>query len=126
MTLASIVLAGGMATAFAATWRLSEVRGCHARNATAVGYTYSGIGVELEEREDEYVVRRVFPGTPADGQVFPGARLLSADGESPDSMAGWTSLIRGEAGTPVDIEVAYGCGGQQTVTLVRDIVHIRD
>ena len=126
MTLAAIVLAGGMATVCAATYRLATVHGCHTQHeVTTTGYTYPGIGVELEQRGDQFVVRRVFPDTPADGKVFPGARLVSADGHSPETMAGWTSVIRGEAGTEVDITVAYGCGGQQEVSIERDLIHIR-
>jgi len=125
MTLAAIVLAGGMATVCAATYRLAAVHGCHAHQVTRTGYTYPGIGVELEQRGDEFIVRRVFPGTPADGKLFPHARLISAEGETPETMAGWTSLIRGEPGTEVELEVAYGCGAQKTLTLQRDVIHLR-
>lgn len=125
MTLAAIVLAGGMATVCAATYRLAAVNGCHARQVTQTGYTYPGIGVELEQRGDEFIVRRVFPNTPADGKLFPNARLISADGEAPETMAGWTSIIRGEPGTEVELEVSYGCGGAQDVTLERDVIHLR-
>lgn len=123
MTLAAIVLAGGMATVCAATYRLAEVNGV-ARHYVTTGYTYPGIGVELEQRGSQFVVRRVFPDTPADGNIYPGARLVSADGEAPVTMAGWTAVIRGDVGTTVDINVAYGCGGQQQVTLERGLIHI--
>jgi C-terminal processing protease CtpA/Prc len=125
MTLAAIVLAGGMATVGAATYRLATVNGCQARQITQTGYTYPGIGVELEQHGDEFIVRRVFPNTPADGKLFPNARLVAADGQSPETMAGWTSVIRGQPGTEVELEVAYGCGGPQHLTLQRDIIHLR-
>jgi hypothetical protein len=124
MTLASIVLAGGMATVLAASWRLAELQGCPGQYARQTGYTYPGIGVELEQRGDEFIVRRVFPHTPADGVIFPNARLISAEGEAPETMSGWTSLIRGEVGTEVEIDVAYGCGSTQTVTLERALIHL--
>jgi C-terminal processing protease CtpA/Prc len=82
--------------------------------------------VELEQRGDEFIVRRVFPHTPADGVIFPNAQLIAADGESPQTMSGWTSLIRGEVGTDVEIEVAYGCGGRQTVTIERALIHLEN
>jgi C-terminal processing protease CtpA/Prc len=40
-------------------------------------------------------------------------------------MAGWTSIIRGEPGTEVELEVSYGCSGAQEVTLERDVIHLR-
>ncbi len=123
LTLTAIVLSGAMATAAAATYVVPN-GGCpHARKATT-GYTYPGIGVELEQRGEHFVVRRVFDGTPADGQVFEGAVLISADGQSPDTMSGWTSIIRGPEGTEVELELAYHCRGHETVTLERDLIHL--
>ena len=109
----------------AATYQFSSSRGCHnAAPVVTTGYTYPGIGVELEQRDDQFVVRRVFKNGPADGKVFPGAVLITADGQRPTSMVGWVGLIRGEAGTPVELEVAYHCRGHEKVTLHRDLINL--
>lgn len=122
LTLSAIVMAGVMATAATATYRLAAVH-CPGHQQ-AREYTYPGIGVEIEHRGDDFVVRRVFPNTPADGKVLPGAVLISADGERPETVQGWTTVIRGEPGSDVEIEVAYPCSGHETVTIERDVIHI--
>ena len=128
LTLGAIVLTGTVATVAAATYQFSTDHRCpHAdRHVVTTGYTYAGIGVELEKRGEHFVVRRVFEGAPADGQIRPGAVLLSADGQTADSMGEWTSLIRGDEGTSVDLEVAYSrCGrGHETVTIERGLIHV--
>ncbi len=124
VTLAAIVVAGTMATAVAVTHRLAD-GGCHGkRHQQKADYTYSGIGVSLTQDGDKFVVRQVFPGTPADGKIHPGAVLLSVDGEKPDTMDGWSAQIRGEAGSEVELEVAYPCSGQETVELERAVVRV--
>ncbi len=128
ITLGAIVVAGTMATAAAVAHRVADspCSRAHARiNKVDHQYTYSGIGVELTREGDEYVVHRVFEGTPADGKLFPGAVLLSVDGERPDSIEGWTDMIRGEEGTEVELEVAYPCSGHETVELERAQINIR-
>jgi len=126
ITLGAIVIAGTMATAAAVTQRVAEHPcGGHARVNT---YSYSGIGVELHQEGDQFVVSRVFPNTPAHGKLKRGAILLSVDGEQPEDMAGWTELIRGEQGSSVEIEVAYPCTGEgaghHTVTLERELIEL--
>ena len=126
LTLGAIVVAGTMATASAVAHRLADSPcGAHARADVQSYYSYSGIGVELTQDGEDFVVARVFPGTPADGKLFPGAVLLSVDGESPRHMQQWTSRIRGEQGSEVELEVAYPCSGHDTVTLKRDVVRVR-
>lgn len=120
ITLGAIVVAGTMATAAAVAKRVAE-HPCHA-HANLDGYSYSGIGVELTRDGEDFVVARVFPDTPADGKLRPGAILLSVDGERPSNMQGWTRRIRGEQGTDVELEVAYPCTGHETVTLERELV----
>jgi C-terminal processing protease CtpA/Prc len=123
VTLGAIVIAGTMATASVVVQRMAMVdHGC--RGAQDSSYTYSGIGVELEKKGDEFVVRRVFEGSPADGKLFPGASLISVDGETPRHIRQWTNSIRGERGTSVELEVEYPCSGRETVTLERDIVRV--
>jgi C-terminal processing protease CtpA/Prc len=128
VTLGAIVIAGTMATAAVVVQRMAMSPWDHACSRGSMGqghYTYSGIGVELEQRGDDFVVRRVFPGSPADGKLFPNAELISVNGESPEHMQQWTNEIRGEQGTSVTLEVEYPCSGRETVTLERDIVRVR-
>jgi C-terminal processing protease CtpA/Prc len=123
ITLAAIVIAGTMATAATVAQRIGQGP-CHGSRHQG-DYTYSGIGVSLTTDGDDFVVRHVFPGTPADGKIHPGAVLLSVDGETPDTMEGWSHRIRGEAGTEVELEVAYPCSGHETVELERAVVQVR-
>lgn len=126
VTLGAIVIAGTMATAAVVVTRVALDHPCTRGDYEQGFYTYSGIGVELEQRGDEFVVRRVFPGSPADGKLFPNASLVSVNGESPRHMQAWTNEIRGERGTSVTLEVEYPCNGdRETVTLERDIVRVR-
>jgi C-terminal processing protease CtpA/Prc len=125
VTLGAIVIAGTMATAAVVVQRMAMGdHGCSRGQHDQGSYTYSGIGVELEQRGDEFVVRHVFPGSPADGKLFPGATLISVDGETPRHVRQWTNEIRGERGTSVELEVEYPCSGRETVTLERDIVRV--
>jgi C-terminal processing protease CtpA/Prc len=126
ITLGAIVVAGTMATAGAVANRVANQPCSSGHHRYAGSYSYSGIGVELTQDGDDFVVVRVFPNTPADGKLQPGAVLLSVDGERPDDMQEWTSKIRGEQGTEVELEVAYPCSGHDTVVLERDIVRLND
>jgi C-terminal processing protease CtpA/Prc len=123
VTLGAIVIAGTMATATVVVQRMAMTHPCH--GAQQGSYTYSGIGVELGQEGEDFVVRRVFEDSPADGKLFPGAKLVSVDGETPRHMRHWTNEIRGERGTSVELEVEYPCSGRETVTLERDIVRVR-
>lgn len=88
------------------------------------GYSYEGIGVEIEQRHHEVVVRRVMPNSPAAGHIHPGAILISVDGERYGDVRQWARAIRGTAGTPIDLEVAYPCRGHEEVTVERGWVHL--
>lgn len=126
ITLGAIVVAGTMATAAAVANRVAE-HPCSSGHHSYVGtYSYSGIGVELTQDGDDFVVARVFPNTPADGKLHAGAVLLTVDGERPANMQQWTAKIRGERGTEVELEVAYPCSGHDTVVLERDIVRLSE
>ena len=126
ITLGAIVIAGTMFTAAEVAQRVAEHPcGAHARANVQSYYTYSGIGVELTQDGDDFVVARVFPGTPADGKLFAGAVLLSVDGESPRHIRQWTHMIRGEQGSSVELEVVYPCSGHDTVVLQRDVVRVQ-
>ena len=120
ISLGAIVIAGTMATAAAVANRVAD-HPCHAR-AHHDEYSYSGIGVELTQDGTDFVVARVFPGTPADGKLQVGAILLSANGEQPANMQDWTRMIRGAKGTEVELEVVYPCASHETVVIERDLV----
>lgn len=124
ITLGAIVVAGTMATAGAVANRVADHPCSSGHHYYSSSYSYSGIGVELVQDGDDFVVVRVFPNTPAEGKLQPGAVLLSVDGERADTMSEWTSMIRGEQGTEVELEVVYPCSGHDTVVLERDIVHL--
>lgn len=132
ISLGAIVIAGTMATAAAVANRVADYP-CHARahhgNGHGSGhdeYSYSGIGVELTQDGTDFVVARVFPGTPADGKLQPGAILLTANGEQPANMQDWTHMIRGEKGSEVELEVVYPCSGHETVVIERDLVVLNE
>jgi hypothetical protein len=123
ITLAAIVIAGTMATAATVANRIGN--GPCGGDRRVDSDTYSGIGVSLTMDGEDFVVHHVFPGTPAEGKIHPGAVLLSVDGETPETMEGWAERIRGEAGSDVELEVAYPCSGHETVELERAVIHVR-
>jgi C-terminal processing protease CtpA/Prc len=129
LTLGGIVVAGSLATALAVTHRLSDApcRHFHSQAQTEVDnyYTYSGIGVEMARDGEDFVIRRVFPGSPADGRLFPGAKLIAVDGVEPAHMNQWSNQIRGEAGTEVQLTVEYPCAGVETLVLQREVIRLR-
>ncbi len=122
--LGSIVLAGSVATSAAVMYRMAATQ-CGAQHQVNRAYTYSGVGVVIERERGHVVVRRVIEGSPADGKLLPGARLLRIEGERPGSVESWAAAIRGEPGTSFEMEVAYPCGGKKRVHLTRDVVRVQ-
>ncbi|MCB9567385.1 MAG: hypothetical protein H6710_09295 [Myxococcales bacterium] len=122
--LGSIILAGSMATSAALMFRLTNTS-CAERHEIERGYTYSGIGAVIQQRGDHVVVRQVIDGGPADGLLRPGAFLVAVDGEDPGNVEGWANALRGVAGTTVAVEVAYPCGGHETVIIERQMIRVR-
>ncbi len=124
MVLGSILMSGVLATTVAVYMKT----GCRPARApvTARALTYSGIGISIEQSPGGQVyVREVFPGTPAEGVLAPGMRLVAVDGARPgDSIARWSAAIRGEAGTPVQLEVAFHCGGHRLLHLTRETIRV--
>ena len=126
LVLSSIVLAGCLATMSSLTAR------SHAPAPVPVQLgqvdhqviTYSGIGVELSRVGCHYVVEQVFPGSPADGLIYPGAILVSVDGVQPRNMREWASRIQGAPGTALELELAYHGRGHQRVNLRRALISI--
>lgn len=124
VTLGAIVIAGTMATASVVVQGMGM--GHHRCSGDRHGQeTFSGIGVWIVQKGDTVVVRGVIPGSPADGKLFPGAELISVDGETPRHVQHWANVLRGERGTSLELEVEYPCSGRETVKLERDIVRVR-
>lgn len=121
--LGSIVLAGSVVTSAAVMYRMSA-RDCAGYHRVDRAYTYSGIGVVIEREDGDVVVRRVLPDTPAEGALKRGARLVSVDGEVPDTLEDWASAIRGAPGTTVELEIAGPCGGHRQLELERDVIRL--
>jgi|GEM_PF-2061510 len=84
---------------------------------------YSGVGLELKTVEGHVTVVRVVPGSPADGTVERGARLLAVDDSEVSSLSEASKALRGTDGTPVVLTLR-SMGGDETVTLERQ--RIRD
>ena len=67
---------------------------------------YAGVGMLIEAPQGSAIVRRVFPGTPAERiGVQMGDRILAIDGES---VSGWpldriANALKGEAGSQVEV-----------------------
>jgi C-terminal processing protease CtpA/Prc len=121
--LGSIVLAGAVATSAAVMVRMGSQE-CPSYHRGDRAYTYSGIGVVIEREDGDVVVRQVLPNGPASGVLRPGARLVSVDGETPETLEAWTSAIRGAPGTMVELEIAYPCGGRNVIELERAIIRM--
>lgn len=122
--LGAIVLAGSVVTSAAVMYRMAA-RDCASYHQVDRAYTYSGIGVVIERERGQVIVSRVLPGAPADGTLHPGARLVSVNGQSPATLEGWAEMIRGEAGSDVQVEVAYPCGGHKVLSIERGIVRMQ-
>ncbi len=127
LTLRALLLTGAVATAAAISHRVADgpCSQSHGRTLTQHHYTYSGIGVEMAADGEDIVVRRVFPGTPAEGKLASGAKLLSIDGVKPADLHECSQKIRGPEGSPVTLEVAYSDARVESVTLTRQIVRLR-
>ncbi len=124
VVLGSIVLAGSVATSAAVMYRMAATQ-CGAQHQVSRAYTYSGVGVVIERERGHVIVTRVIKGSPADGKIVPGARLLRIEGDRPHTIEDWASAIRGEPGSSFEMEVAYPCGGKKRVHLTRDVVRVR-
>lgn len=122
--LGSIVLAGSVVTSAAVMYRMAD-RDCGAYHQTDKAYTYSGIGVVIERHRGEVVVQRTFRNAPAHGVLHRGARLVSVDGQTPETLQQWQSAIRGAPGSTVELEVEYPCGGKKIVEIERDVIRLR-
>lgn len=125
LTLGTIVLAGSLVLGLQSVSELTrqETVAAQIRSQNARVHTYAGIGVELERIGNQEFVRRVFPNSPAQGKIFPGARLESVNGVRPGCSRGWAAMIRGPVGSQVELEVSYD-GRRHQVEIERDLVRV--
>ena len=90
---------------------------------------FSGIGAEVSTRNGRIMIHAPMPDTPAENAgLRPGDIILSIDGKSTDglSLGEAVALVRGEAGTPVELLVLHQDGGEPvTITIVRDNIKVR-
>jgi carboxyl-terminal processing protease len=82
---------------------------------------FVGLGVELKAQEQQLLIVRVIPGSPAEQSgLRDGDRILGVDGRSTASMScdQAANLLQGEEGTSVTLTVA-GADNLQRQTVVR-------
>ncbi|NPV88843.1 S41 family peptidase [Coprothermobacteraceae bacterium] len=87
---------------------------------------YAGIGVVIEKVGDQVVIQTVFPGTPAYRKgLLKGDIIEAVDGQatSNKSLDAVSSLIRGEPGTTVRLDIVRG-ETKLTVEVVREEITI--
>ena len=127
LSLSAIVTTGVLCSGAVAALSVSHQQkaACSGAALVSTGYTYAGIGVELEQRGHHVVVRRVFSDTPAATKLMPGAILTSVNGAHPSHVRDWQRAIRGDVGTPLELEVEYPGLGHRSVILKRDLIHLR-
>jgi carboxyl-terminal processing protease len=78
------------------------------RNREGLSGTYVGIGVTLENEEEEVVVTSPVEGSPADeAGIQPGDVVVAVDGESVrgEDLSGVVAKVRGPEGTRVELTV---------------------
>ncbi len=94
-----------------------------AQHAEQLSGEYSGIGVELEERDGKLIIRDVFEGSPAErAGIRIGDVLLAVNGQPVEELglSGVVREVRGLEGTPVTLRLARGAHGESyEVTIIR-------
>lgn len=87
---------------------------------------YLGVGIEMTAENDVIKVSNIFKGGSAEkSDIKIGDILLKVNGVSPEgSTQKAASLIAGEKGTEVMLQLSNETKGEYEVTLVRDIVKI--
>lgn len=83
---------------------------------------FSGVGLVLEDKEEGPVIVSVIDGTPAaEAGIAEGERIVEVDGRDVRDVSTeeLVSLVKGEAGTDVDLTLDGGDRGEYTVTVTR-------
>ncbi len=94
-----------------------------ALNSESISGSFQGIGATVNLQDEEIVITSTFRGSPAEAQgIRSGDAILMVDGVSTE---GWSlqlavSVIRGERGTPVVLEVRHRDGEMEEITIIRD------
>ena len=95
-----------------------------------------GIGASWEPTDDGAAIKRIVPGGPLakDGRVHTGDTIVSvsraadgvfervADKQEDDAIG----MFRGEKGTKITLEVRHADGKTEMITLVRDIIPLKE
>jgi len=95
-----------------------------------IGRTYGGLGIYVGMRDDQLTVIAPIPGTPAQqAGLQAGDRIVGIDGQPTELMSQdeAVSLMRGEVGTTVVIEVERGRGDEVqrlTFEIVREEIEV--
>lgn len=87
---------------------------------------FVGIGVYLEQKKGQFIVVKVIPDAPAErAGILSGDMIIAVDGTSVEgkTMTELTTLILGEEGDPVTIQVKRG-GAIKEYTIVREKIEI--
>jgi carboxyl-terminal processing protease len=89
---------------------------------------YVGIGISVSARGTEPRIVEVYEDTPAQrAGLQPGDVLLNVNGQSVSGLQldEMTGLVRGPAGTPVDLVIRRGDGDPMPVTVQRAEIHLQ-
>jgi carboxyl-terminal processing protease len=96
------------------------------KNREGLSSTYVGIGVQLEDKDDEVVVSSPIDGSPAkEAGVEPGDVLVAVDGESVqgEDVKGISERVRGPEGSEVELTVLRD-GEEREFTVERAEVEV--
>ncbi|MDQ3923218.1 MAG: S41 family peptidase [Actinomycetota bacterium] len=96
------------------------------KNREGLSSTYVGIGVQLEDKDDEVVVSSPIDGSPAkEAGVEPGDVLVAVDGESvqEEDVKGISERVRGPKGSEVQLTVLRD-GEEREFTVERAEVEV--
>jgi carboxyl-terminal processing protease len=87
-----------------------------------LGGQFSGVGLVLEDRTEGPVIVSVIEGAPAgEAGISAGERIVEVDGEdvSGATIEQLVGMVKGEAGTDVELTLDGGERGRYTVTVTR-------
>lgn len=90
---------------------------------------FGGVGLELDDRGGQPVVKGLMPGSPAwRAGLAPGDRIVAIDGAATRgaSLADAISRLRGRPGTNVLLSVAADAGADASAAAVRDVTLARE